>query len=466
MRLLHAAAKTRACFDDPNLTSHAGLVPAVRLMHNIGLDELVDEHVQVAGSVGANAGAKVSCLLAGMITGVDTIEGMDVLRHGALPDTFAGIRAPSTVGSYLRGHTFGNVRQLAAVHSRVLARLAEQTPLLPGADTLAFVDIDSMQRRVYGAGKQGAGFGHAKVASTSLLVRGLNALVVTVSTLQAAPVVAAAQLRGGSAASGRGAASLIAQAISTARQAGATGIIVVRADSAYYAGRFVAACRRNGAYFSVTVRMNRKIRRTIASIDEDAWTSIKYPNAIYDEQTGQWISDAQVARVPYTAFAARRAHTTEGWLIVRRVKQLNPTAAQGQDELFPTYRYHAVFTDSPFELVQAESQHRGHAVIEQVNADLIDGPLAHLPSGDFNANAAWLQLAVTAHALTRALGTLASTRHAVARGSTIRRELIQIAARPARTGRDNITWHLPYNWPWQDAWQALFTATHHPPQAA
>jgi Transposase DDE domain group 1 len=124
-----------------------------------------------------------------------------------------------------------------------------------------------------------------------------------------------------------------------------------------------------------------------------------------------------------------------------------------------------VFTDSPFQLVQAESQHRGHAVIEQVFADLIDGPLAHLPSAQFTANAAWLQLAVTAHALTRALGTLASTRHAVARGATIRTDLIHIAARPARSGRDQITWHLPDAWPWQAAWLGAFTATHRPPPA-
>ena len=149
---------------------------------------------------------------------------------------------------------------------------------------------------------------------------------------------------------------------------------------------------------------------------------------------------------------------------MRRVRRLNPkAAAQGQGELFATYRYHAVFTDSPFTLVQAESDHRGHAVVEQVFADLIDGPWAHLPSAAFNANAAWVQLAATAHALTRALGALASTRHALARGATIRAELVQVAARPARSGRDSITWHLPQNWPWQDAWLNAFDDTHRAP---
>ena len=152
---------------------------------------------------------------------------------------------------------------------------------------------------------------------------------------------------------------------------------------------------------------------------------------------------------------------------MRRVRRLNPNSApQGQGELFAAYRYHAVFTDSPFQLAQAESDHRGHAIIEQVFADLIDGPWAHLPSSAFHANAAWVQLAVTAHALTRALGVLASTRHAVARGATIRAELVQVAARPARSGRDTITWHLPENWPWQDAWLSAFDATHRAPPAA
>jgi Transposase DDE domain group 1 len=467
MRLLHTAAKTHARFDDPNLVSHAGLIPALRLAQDIGLEDLARQHVRVAAKVGANPGLKIGSLVAGMVAGADTIDGMDLLRHGAFPATVGGIRAPSTLGSFLRGFDHGNVRQLAAVHRRVVLELAVRTPLLPGADTLAFIDIDSVQRRVYGGTKQGAAFGHAKIASKSLLVRGLNVLAAALSTPLAAPVVAAVRLRGGNAGSARGAATLVVEAINTARQAEVTGLIVVRADSAYYAGAFVAACRRNGARFSVTVRMDPKVRRAIAAIPDQAWTAIKYPNAIYDEQTSEWISDAEIAKVPYTAFASQRAHRTDGELMVRRVRRLNPNSIpQGQGELFAAHRYHAVFTDSPFTLVQAESQHRGHAIVEQVFADLIDGPWAHLPSSAFNANAAWVQLAVTAHALTRALGVLGSTRHALARGATIRAELVQVAARPARSGRDTITWHLPQNWPWQDAWLNAFDATHRAPPAA
>ena len=235
MRLLHTAATTHARFDDPNLVSHAGLIPAVRLAQNIGLEDLARGHVRVAAKVGVNPGLKIGALVAGMVAGADTIDGMDLLRHGAFPATVGGIRAPSTLGSFLRAFDHGNVRQLAAVHRRVVVELATRTPLLPGADTLAFVDVDSVQRRVYGGTKQGAAFGHAKIASKSLLVRGLNVLAATISTPLAAPVVAAARLRGGNAGSARGAGSLVAEAITTAREAGVTGLIVVRADSAYYA---------------------------------------------------------------------------------------------------------------------------------------------------------------------------------------------------------------------------------------
>lgn len=255
MRLLHAASRTQASFDDPNLISRAGLVPLARLAERVGLEGLVGRLVRVRAKVGVNAGVKVGSLVAGMAAGADSIDDMGLLRHGALPRVFGGIRAPSTLGSFLRAFDYGNVRQLGAVHRLLVAGLAEQTPLLPGAETLAFVDVDSVQRRVFGVTKQGAAFGHAKIASKSLLVRGLNALVATVCTPLAAPVVVATRLRGGNAGSARGAASLVAEAIGAARQAGCLGLIVVRADAAYYGGAFIAAVRRAGARFSVTVRM-------------------------------------------------------------------------------------------------------------------------------------------------------------------------------------------------------------------
>jgi hypothetical protein len=214
---LHSLARrTRASVDDPNLVSHAGLVPVMGLAERAGMTGLVTEHVRPGGDCGVNAPLKVACLVAGMAAGADSIDDMDLLRHGAMTALFGGIRAPSTLGSHLRSYTWGNVSQLEKAGREFLAELARRAPLLPGAGTLAFVDVGSMQRRVYGLKKQGARFGHTKIQGKSLLVRGLNALAATISTPIAAPVIAATRLRGGNAASARGAASLAARAIATA----------------------------------------------------------------------------------------------------------------------------------------------------------------------------------------------------------------------------------------------------------
>ena len=126
--------------------------------------------------------------------------------------------------------------------------------------------------------------------------------------------------------------------------------------------------------------------------------------------------------------------------------------------MFAAYRYHAVFTDTPPTLLQAEKRHRGHAIIEQIHADLRSGPLAHLSSGSFAANSAWLVLAAIAFNLTRAAGALASTFHAKATTGTIRTQLINAATRLSRSAR-RLRLHLPERWPWENAWQRLFQAT-------
>ena len=273
--------------------------------------------------------------------------------------------------------------QLGKVSRVVLGELARRAPVLPGKDVLAFVDIDSQQKRVYGHKKQGAGFGHTKIQGKSLLVRGLNALVATISTPLGAPVVAATRLRGGSAASSRGAASFATEAVHTARATGCTGTLVVRMDSAFYSAAACGAVRAAGAFFSATVQMNPHVAAAIAGIGEDAWTPIQYPRALWDDRLRAWVSDAEVAEVPYTAFTSKKGGAITARLIVRRVKDLNRQAAAGQDELFDVWRYHAVFTDSAFVMLQAEAQHRDHAIVEQVLADWTSGPLAHLPSGSF-----------------------------------------------------------------------------------
>jgi hypothetical protein len=446
-----------AVFDDPNLIGTAGLVPVMGLAEKAGLPDLVGEHVNVPGSAGANADLKIGSLVAGMIAGADSIEDMDVVRHGGMGRLFAGHRAPTTLGTHLRAYTFGHVRQLDAVASRVLVNLTGIVPgLLAGADQVAYLDVDDTIRATHGYAKQGTGYGYTGV-------KGLNVQVATLSTPTTAPVLAATRLRKGNAASNHGAARLIADAVATARRAGATGTLTVRADSAYYNHDVVAATRRAGARFSLTARMDPAVTAAISRIPEDAWVSIKYPDAIWDEQEQRWVSDAQVAQTSYTAFTSRKkAEHVTARLIVRRVRRLNPTAVTaGQDELFATYRHHGVFTGSPLTMLAAEASHRDHAIVEQVIADLKSGPLAHAPSGSFCANGAWTVLAAIAFNLTRAAGVLASVAHARSRPATIRDQLINIPARIANRAR-RFHLHLPTNWPWQDAWQGLFDAAYAP----
>ncbi|MFD0579545.1 IS1380 family transposase [Dactylosporangium darangshiense] len=476
MRLPHSAARVRASFDDPNLVSCAGLEPVMRLAEVCGLHGIVAARLRVPTDKGANASGKVAAIVAGMLTGADSIDDLDVLRHGGMPAVFSGIYAPSTLGSFLRAFSHGHVRQVQAVSRQFLIRLAGRAPLLPSADAVTFVDIDSLLRRVYGKQKQGAGFGHAKVGGYQVLLRGLNPLVATISTPHAAPVIAATLLRAGNAGSARGAASLLAEAIATtkavlAAQAGSAatpaatepvaGEIVVRADSAFYSRAVIGACRRARVRFSVTVRVDAKVRTAIATISEDAWTEIRYPQPVWDDEQQRFISRAHIAETSYTAFEGTRQEITAR-LIVRRVPDLNRSTMDEQGELFTVWRYHAAFTDSPYVLVQAEAQHRGHAIIEQVFAELIDGPLAHLPSGRFNANNAWLACAAIAHNLTRAAATLAGRPHHTARAATIRRHLINVAARITSHARQIII-HLPQHWPWQHNWRRLFTTVHAPP---
>jgi hypothetical protein len=443
--------------------SCAGLVPVMRLAEQVDLAGLVAQRVRPDLSTGSNPGGKVAAIVAGMAAGADSIEDLDVLRHGGMGSLFASVYAPSTLGSFLRFFSWGHALQLEAAARDLLAGLAARTPLLRGAEKLAYVDVDSLLRRVYGPGKQGAAFGHAKVGGYSVKLRGLSPLVAALSTDHAAPVVAATRLRGGNAGSARAAASLVTQAIATARAVGASGRILVRGDSAYGSGPVASACRKAGVNFSLTLQSNPKLQAAIDTIDDAAWTPVRYPGAVFDEQTQRWISNAEVAETTYTAFEST-THKVTARLVIRRVRELNP-APEGQEELFPIWRYHAFLTDTDLPTVAADLTHRRHAIIEQLFADLIDGPLAHMPSGRFPANAAWLTLAAMTHNLIRAAACLTDQRYAKARTATIRRDLINIPARLAHRAR-RILLHLPARWPWQQHWQTLFTNVHPPPHPA
>lgn len=236
---------------------------------------------------------------------------------------FKGMYAPSTLGSFLRHFTFGHVRQLDAAAGRWLVNLAAAAPITAGIDELALVDIDDTIKATIGYQKQGACYGYSGV-------KGLNALIGTVTTNDTAPIIAGARLRKGAANSARGAAKLVADllaAVGRLRSPDAGGMMLLRADSAYYAHSVAVAEAR----VSLTVRMDPAVKRAIAAIPADAWEKIKYTNSIFDEETGTWVSVAEVAETVFTAFTSKkRAGRITGRLVVRRIPELNPRPAKAR----------------------------------------------------------------------------------------------------------------------------------------
>ena len=354
-------------------TQHSGVG-----VSGLGLSELLGEHVDLlsarVASGAVNPAGKLTSIIAAMMCGADSIDDANVLRAGGTPRVFNEVYAPSTLGIFLREFTFGHTNQLAAVQRQHLVALAQRVPLLPGIEQRAFLDIDSLLRPVYGHRKQGASFGHAKIAGRALLRKGLSPLITTLSTATAAPVIAEARLRSGKTGSGRAAASQVKQAIGTARACGFAGKIMLRGDSAFGTKKVIATCLDEHVEFSLAVSRNKRITTAIHSIDEDAYTPVHYPGAVEDPDTGQLISDAEVAETPYTLrLGSGRTITVR--LVVRRVKD-----ARYPDALFPVWRYHPFVTNSDLSTTEADLTHRRHAIIETTFADLIDGPLAHIPS--------------------------------------------------------------------------------------
>lgn len=453
MKLPQLWSKATPLFDDGHLVSSAGLAPVMALAEQAGLSDLIAERVRLSSnrvaSAGVNPAGKLTSIIAGMAAGADSIDDLQVVRSGGMPQLFGGVYAPATLGQFLREFTHGHTQQLASVLRAHLVNLAERSEVLAGIGEQAFIDIDSLLRPVYGHAKQGASYGHTKIAGRQVLRKGLSPLATTISTPTAAPVMAGIRLRAGKAGSGRGADSMVKEAIKTARAAGATGKILVRGDSAFGTGPVVAACLKAKVQFSLVLAKNRAVTRAIASIPEDDWRPVHYPGAVVDPDTGELISDAEVAETTFTAFASTK-HPVTARLVVRRVRDRAKLA-----ELFPVWRHHPFLTNSDEPTAAADITHRRHAIIETVFADLIDGPLAHMPSGRFAANSAWAICAAMTHNLLRAAGTLASPRLAVARGATLRRQIINVPARIARPQRRRVL-HLPAHWPWAVHWMALW----------
>jgi hypothetical protein len=439
----------QASFDDKNLLADAGLVALMTLAAKTGLDQQLAKRLTLDCP---NPVIKSLSLIAGMAAGADSIDDMDLLRCGATPELI-DVRAPSTLGSFLRSFTYGNVTQLDACNTRLLDQLVSVTPgVIPAHPGLVTIDIDDTIKQTYGHAKQAAGYGYNHK-------KGLNAQIAAISTKITAPLIACSSLRRGKTPSGKGAWKMAAHTIDWIRsRLGSDPMILVRADSAYYTSKLVSTVIAHHGCYSITVRQNKSVKKAITAIPDNAWTPIKYPRAIWDQELDQWISEAEVAETRYTAFTSKpKKHHVNCRLIVRRVKTINP---KDQDELVPGFRYHGFITNTTFTKLEADKTHRHHAIVEQVIAELKGNALAHLPSGRFTANAAWLAFATICFNLMRAVAT--SSGMVKARWSSVTSRLIRIPARIAHSA-GGITMHLPAQWPWAHGFQAVMKASAGPP---
>ncbi len=283
---------------------------------------------------------------------------------------------------------------------------------------------------VHGRAKQGAAFGYTKV-------RGYHPQLATCA--QTGQVLMS-RLRGGSAGAARGAASFLTETISRVRNAGASGQLTVRADSAFYSKAVISTAVKFDVRFSITARQDKRVRAATDAIDEDAWQPIPYWLSTPE------VSGADIAETAFTGFAGDKRHARQVRLIVRRVR---PTPGS-QLALFATWDYHAFVTDRDLPLPEVEADHRRHAIVEQTIAELKSAGLAHLPSGRFMANAAWLALAVMAHNLGRAVGQLAGPDLERATAATLRRKVFTMPGRLVHRGRRRHL-RLPARWPWAEA---------------
>lgn len=428
----HSLAAVAINFDEDNLVPNAGLLVPGLLAQRLGIAEAVQQRVRLDRDRpgAANSGAKAVTVLGGMLAGADSIDDLDVLRAGAASELFDDIRAPSTIGTWLRAFSWANVRQLDAVGRQVMARAWAAGLGPPDLAKALTIDVDSSICQAYGVDKQGCRFGYTKT-------RGYHPLIATVAQTGE---VAHTRMRGGNAGSARGAATFLRETIARVRDAGATGELVVRADSAFYSKGVLWACRDADVRFSVTIRASKRLREAIEAIGDDAWTPIPY-----------WIDGgADVAEAAYTCFSGNKKMTVR--LIVRRVR---PTPGS-QLALDVVFDYHALVTDRTGDMLTLEADHRAHAQVELVIRDLKDGPLAHCPSGRFAANAAWVTLAALAHNLGRWTLAAAGTDFDTATVGSLRRKLIAMPARLVTSGRRR--WlRAPTNWKWRDRLDAALT---------
>ncbi len=418
--VLHRMDRLGVSFDEPHLVANGGLVLVGTVMVRLGLEALINATVRLGGRVGgALPGRKVLTLVASMIAGGSHIDHADVLRAGASAEVLPyRVMAPSTLGTFLRAFSFGHVRQLEAVAAEALRR-AWAAGVGPGRGRLV-VDLDSTITEVVGKAKQGAAYGYTKVLGYHPLVAcraGTGELLH-------------ARLRRGSANTARGARRFVEELVARVRRAGADGEMVMRMDSGFWSNDTIATLERLDLRYTMTVRTgNQAIAAAISAIAEDGWADIGY-------------TDSGVAQVGETVYKGRR-------LVVRRTRLTDPYQAR----LWPEWRHHAFLTDLTGDATATDAFHRAHAVVELAIRDAKEGSgLAHMPSGRFAANGAWLACAVLAHNLLRWTailgGVVASEELTVAR--SMRTRLIGIPARLVNRSGNSVL-RMPEYWPWADA---------------
>jgi hypothetical protein len=407
-------------FDDERVVSDAGLMLAATLAERLGIEALAQRLVRLrpkrpgAGS----AGRKVMSLVFAMVLGADSIDDCDVLRSGRTRRLLGGwVAAPSTLGTFLRAFTFGHVRQLDALLGQALER-AWKAGAGPGDGRLV-VDVDSFVGEVCGRLKRGAAYGYTKLL-------GYHPILATRADTRETLHI---RLRKGSANTQKGMLRFTEELIARVTRAGATGVKLLRADSGFWNVKVFERLERAGWQYSIGVRMVKSVRVVVEAIEKDAWKTIEdYPDD----------GEAQIAE---TVYGGRR-------LIVRRTRLLGPQA-----ELWPDWRHFAFLTNRDEDIAVVEAEHRDHAVVEQVIADLKDQALAHFPSGQFHANGAWTVLAALAHNLLRWMQLLGLPGTVVRAARTLRRRLIEIPGRLTRHAR-GWTLRLPARWPWQGDFEA------------
>jgi hypothetical protein len=416
MQSLHTPSDLLVMFDDDHSVTNAGLALVGLLSEKLGFEELCDEMISIAPFPGRRAATLVHSLVAGGTC----IDDADVLRSGSTSSVLSHrVMAPSTLGTFLRGFTFGHVRQLDRVCETLMTR-AWAFGAGPGERPMT-IDLDSTICEVHGKQKEGASYGYTKVLGYHPVL----------ATRAETGEVLHVRFRKGSANSQRGAQRFVRELVGRVRRAGARGVLTLRCDSGFFSKYVVQACRDHKVRYSITVRQSPAIQRTLELIAENDWTSIDY--TVHGEA---WVAD--------TAYQGHR-------LIVRRTKLLDP-----RPTLFPTYRYHAFITDRDGDAIALDADHRRHAVVELAIRDLKEGSgLEHCPSGDFNANAAWAVFASIAHNLVRWVGALGLEITGPLVAKTIRRKFISLTGRLTHHSRVRQL-HLPTNWPWAKQWSNCF----------